>query len=439
MEDSAKPSVNTVANGGYLPLSITLRHRLYPEITILYLKEKKIIFQTPPYFKGITVDNIFEASFQVSKQMTFPYSDWELIPANKYWSVWLYEKKVSEILKQKQKIPESVLILNNAVETQFQIDKINTGVQAASSTSLSSLASSSVESKVKISTNTDSNGDGDGDGDGDEEEQSPINPVEVEPDKWNSKLVSKWIDSNQKPALKLKEITHYRRYGLGRCFEFLCIWYINDLKTASTWLKYNDLIRVDEYEEYLTARWDIKTEEISNWEEFEPLADLTMETSGGEEEKDNGGSLFGSAYILDDGSKKSLKLLEPEKKETKSKRKPGKGKKLKPKRKFTQERLHGGSPVVCEDWDESEGDSNDESDTEMNPSHGTSRKPHQISRDKMNSYEEEEDFEEENSDDEKLKESKQFHRAENTKWEYIFGMSSVSPVPRFAIKKFKKY
>ena len=80
--------------------------------------------------------------------------------------------------------------------------------------------------------------------------------------------------------------------------------------------------------------------------------------------------------------------------------------------------MYGGPPVECEEFDESSNDSNDDLD--------------------KGAESDDENVDDENSDEEKLKETKQIRKLDKIKWEKIFGMSSVSPVPRYAIKKFKK-
>jgi hypothetical protein len=388
-----------------LPKLINIQHKLYPSVTAIYTKNKKITFQSPPHLKGLIVNNIFDASFKVRGKISFPFSEWELSPPSKYWNVWLYEKRVSEALKQKEK---QKFMTQCESPSEFELKHKNSGGGGGGG-------------------GGDGGGGGGGGGDDDDEddeddddEKKYGSPFDVHPSKWDSGLVSNWINNGGQPHLKLIEITHFRRYDLGRCFEFLCIWgfthpQTTTATTASTWLKYSDLVQIEEYEKYLKSRWDIKIEKDKNWEEFEPLDDLTVQMSGGEDEDLPS---LGNAYKIEPETERALKFIEQEKKEKRNKRKQRNKRKPKLKRKFVQEGLYGGPPVECEEFDDSSVDSNDDLDKGMDS--------------------DDDNMDDENSDDEKLKESKQFHRPDKIKWEKIFGMSSVSPVPRYAIKKFRK-
>lgn len=229
-----------------------------------------------------------------------------------------------------------------------------------------------------------------------------IDPRTLTPDKWTSGLVSDWICYRKQPALKLKKIIYYRRYNPGLSFEFLCVWDGPNLQEVMSWQKYTDLQQNPQYAEYIRLNWDAKTEKDRNWED-------EIDRHSIQEEQDNGMDVnlpeIGTAYAMEKDSIKAHKTMEREERKYKDR-----------KRKQKRKSRHSKNAKADSDSAGSEevsDISSDESDIEL-----TSE-----------------------DEDDKKQTTNKIHMAEldtdSIEWMDIFDQSSVSPIPRYKIKKFK--
>lgn len=209
-----------------LPDAIQLEYALNPQIQITFTKFKKIIFRSPPELRGRTVNNLFEASFVVRNAPSFPYSDWIVTDVPQSWTPWSYEHDVSKALKRGPP-------LDLPDDWKQQV--------------LGSVS-----------------------GPGDKGSTCP-DPHTMPPSTWTSALVSSWITQGGHPPLILDKITHFRRYGSGLSFEFLCQWKTTGPRPEPvpvwTWQKYTDLQHVADYAQYLRRHWNAAVERERNWED----------------------------------------------------------------------------------------------------------------------------------------------------------------------------
>lgn len=208
---------------------------------------------------------------------------------------------------------------------------------------------------------------------------------------------------NGRPALSLRRITHFRRYGSGLSFEFLCVWGgaapVSSSSSSSspaevqTWQKYTDLQQVTEYAQYIRTHWDVKVERDRNWEdELERVKGTIDEIVLPE---------VGTAYAVERDTIKAQKRMDRE--EERRKKRP----RAKSRSKYAE--------------------SDDESDPESSESPDS-------------------------SDDVKLEDDETHDAATHKKtkasllppdptppleWLDIFDQSSVTPVPRYKVKLFK--
>jgi hypothetical protein len=213
------------------------------------------------------------------------------------------------------------------------------------------------------------------------------NPMDLSWDQWTSEKISDWVCNHQQPELKLKGILYFRRYHTGLCFEFLCEW-STPTRTISTWQKYADLQQNPTYVEYIRQRWDAKVEKDQNWE------DEIDRHAGIEHGFDVQLPEIGTAYAIEKETIQAHKLMEREKR--KKKHQSGKVKK-RPK---------------PEDSDKSESDEDYVSDTSSTPSDSADETPLPVVEN-------------------------QPEPSERIEWLDIFDVSSVTPVPRYKVKKFK--
>jgi hypothetical protein len=331
----------------YIPDSIPIQYALNPQIKAVYTKYKKITFISPEELKGRVVNNLFEASFVVRNVPSFPYSDWIVVDKeggesqSKTWNVWSFERSATTYMKR---LKTSETPQHSTIQTEPD-DTIRTDV---------------------------------------------IDPRTIQHDQWTSDLVADWICSMQKPILPLKRITHFRRYGAGLSFEFLCVW---DLKgrQISTWQKYTTIMQQKIYEDYLRTHWDSKIEKERNWED-----EIDRNT------KDEGFDVnlpeIGNAYAIEDVTIRAQRLME---KEEQKRKKSRKNKEKTPK-------------YQAKDSDAEV----EESDLESSPS--------------------EESSESETDSDVNQSTVTQTQPQEHVEWMDIFEMSSVNPVPRYQVKQFKE-
>lgn len=336
-----------------LPDCIHIQYSLNPAIRATYTKNKKITFTSPEELKGRVAKNIFEASFIVRNVPSFPYSDWIVTDESNAWNVFSYERSVTTYLKRFKPLDG-----NNTTTTGASVPPVAM--------------------------------------DWDEKERKDIvNPHTFPWDQWTSDKVSDWICYYQQPPLVLKEISHFRRYGPGLSFEFLCLWDCTSSKIPMTWQKYSDLQQNPTYASYIRLRWDSKVERERNWED-------EIDRHIKEEGFDIVLPEVGCAYAVESDTLRGQKIMAQYEKR---KRKQKQTKKQKTSRRFEDD---------DEDGDKSEDATSD--------SHSSSH------------TESEEEEEEENK--KQVKPPPQPPQ-EHVAWMDVFDTSSVTPVPRYKIKKFK--
>ena len=240
-----------------------------------------------------------------------------------------------------------------------------------------------------------------------------VNPYNLPPHAWTSEIVSRWITTHQNPELTLRQISHFRRYNHGLSFEFLCIWDIlqssssRDVTTttsAMTWQKYTDLCQNDTYAEYIRKHWDAKVEKERNWED-----ELDRHP-----QVDEGFDVFlpesGSAYAVEKITLRAQKLIERERMRDK-KRKQSKQKKSRP------QKISRNSDEDAASDEVSEISSSSESSIALSSESGDEKQP---------------------ADDKQVQaQATADVTQENVEWMDVFELSSVSPVPRYKVKKFK--
>lgn len=128
------------------------------------------------------------------------------------------------------------------------------------------------------------------------------NPYTVPIRQWTSALLAKWMQRPLEEILKhpetvipLDKITHFRRYGDGTQFEFLCGWKVAvknltnqtknkgkkqqqtqqhnqqlEYKFKRTWQKWVDLIQVPQYlTKFRSLGWKMDEEKRFNWDKVE--------------------------------------------------------------------------------------------------------------------------------------------------------------------------
>lgn len=324
-----------------LPESIDIQYTLNPQIKATYFKTKKIIFTSPEELKGRTVKTIFEASFAIRNAPSFPYSDWITLGSQelvKSWSVFRYEVEVSRYakqLKQDQVISQTILP---------QIDDEKT-----------------------------------------HEDYDVTDPRELGESQWNSDIVDQWISSMQKPHLVLKSITHFRRYGPGLSFEFLCTW-VTSKPTGhvQTWQKFSTLQKQSSTADYLRAHWDPKIERERN-----------MEDEVDRFEKDEGFDVtlpeIGNAYAIENITIRAKRIMDREERKRKRRK---------------QQSLEEKDKLSDDASSENSGSSSDESESSEDHS------PKPVVRNVAEST------------------------LEKVEWMDIFDTSSVVPVPRYQVKRF---
>ncbi len=324
-----------------LPESIDIQYALNPQIKATYFKTKKIVFTSPEELKGRTVKTIFDASFVIRNAPSFPYSDWITLGSQelvKSWSVFRYEVEVSRYAKQLKQDQ----VISQVVTHQIDDEKTH-------------------------------------------EDYDVTDPRELGESHWNSDIVDQWISSMQKPFLVLKSITHFRRYGPGLSFEFLCTWIgSNKTQQIQTWQKYATLQKQPLFSEYLRAHWDPKLERERNWEDEVDRF-----------EKDEGFDVtlpeIGNAYAIENITIRAKRIMDRE--ERKRKR----------KKQQTTEEQDGLSDEVSSD--ESSSSSNESDSSEDHSPKPAIRNVAETTLEKV-------------------------------EWMDVFDKSSVVPVPRYQVKRF---
>ena len=327
-----------------MPDSIDIQYSLNSQIKATYYKTRKIVFTSPEELKDRVVKNIFEASFVVRNAPSFPYSDWVTIGAPeivKSWSIFRYESEVSKYFKQLKQDQ----IVGQVIINQIDDDKIHEDLDA-------------------------------------------IDPRELNDSQWNSDVVDKWICSMQKPFLVLKMITHFRRYGPGLSFEFLCTWGTGSpTKTIQTWQKYSTLQKQPFFADYLRMHWDLKVERERNWEDEVDRF-----------QKDEGFDVslpeIGNAYAIEKITIRAKRVMEREERKRK-------------KRKQLNE-----SDRLSEDGEKSSDHSDSETTSSEDSESSEDHSPKPVLRNVAQSLQ------------------------EKVEWIDIFDKSSVVPVPRYQVKRF---
>ena len=410
-----------------IPPFLIIKHKLHADVEALYSADQKITFQKPPKLKGIVVNNLFNASLRVQKQnkFSFPFSEWVIEPKSTYWTPWLYEKRISETAKNKL----------------ITIPPVQKGIVLRNDSNNNNNNNNKPEIVHLVETTDNNNNDGDNDGDDnnnnnnnddeidDDEDDNDANknniksPLDIEPTKWTSEIVALWISSQKTPVLKLHEITHFRRYGQQRCFEFLCHFFANNPTENTTknvvspcvqvWVKYSDLMKIGDYEKYVKERWDIKIESDCNYEVWNPLQDFTTEWSDAEDNDEGNNDVRLLSKMNKCGNDKAKLDEQLSRLSSSSSKDKKKSSKCKTKSNPLSKKRH---------VSQLDDDNNEFSD--------------EIS-DGFSADEDSFDENEEDSDEERLKKTKQSQKIKKLKWEPIFGYSSVSPAPRFVVKKFR--
>lgn len=329
-----------------LPDAIHIQYALNPAIRATYTKNKKITFTSPDEMKGRVANNIFEASFLVRNVPSFPYSDWIITDASKAWTVSTYERAVTTYLKRLKPAEGSI-----PLQCEWE-----------------------------------------------EKERKDIeDPQSLSWDQWTSEKVSDWICYYQQPALQLKEISHFRRYGPGLSFEFLCVWDVKVGRPIMTWQKYSDLLQNTTYATYVRSHWDSKVERERNWED-------EIDRHIKEEGFDVVLPEVGKAYAIESDTIRGQHIMA----------------KYEKRKKKTKQTRPSSSKRKYDDGDDDGGE--DGSDYGSSESRSTS--------------ESETDEEEDKKNTPPLV-SPPPQSSEMVVWMDVFDTSSVSPVPRYKIKKFK--
>jgi len=130
----------------------------------------------------------------------------------------------------------------------------------------------------------------------------------IPPSKWNSATVASYLhrparfsDANLEDPI-LDAVTHYRRYGPSRKFEFCCVWRHPSGRKVTTWQKWIDVFQMPSFQKILSdADWDMDAQCERNHERVfasgkrvndDPASDedeipsLDSEPSGGDDASD---------------------------------------------------------------------------------------------------------------------------------------------------------
>jgi hypothetical protein len=329
------------------------------------------MFQAPGRYAGSKGNDLFDASAIVKGGTSNPMYDWKLGDSSDYWTVWKYVTMCHKATQSGVKPPSDLSDDPELLETKKEI-----------------------ESAFEF-----------------DQKRNPTDPRKVKPDTWTSNLLSNWIDRpdpSTKKNIHLYSITHFRRYGMGCCFEFMCHWKYKN-QTAVTWQKYVDLVKVTTYHNLLKRYgWDIQIESTRNEEQEE-----------GEELSDVDDWVEEDHYAVDKDGVKAMK--------TKKKFENA----LARQRRKQRKRKH--APQVDSDDDkESEDDGEDKSMQGIRP-----RDADSSSSD--DSDESGSDDESEDSDPPVAKRRKvpKSTLKGNDKWKKYFTKSSCHPVPSYKVKKMK--
>lgn len=393
-----------------IPEQLTIQYITKPSVTATYNNQRKITFLSPPQFENIVVNSIYEASFLIRKRPAAAYNDWKVLN-NDYWTVWLYEKKLSELK-------------GNTLNSSPFDSKVNLS-SVDPSTFPSPVIHQSDHTVMNISydndnsdNNTDTHDGGDNDG-GDLSDEKCINIWEIPFNQWTSTNIAQWIHNKGEPPIKLKEISHFRRYDLMKCFEFLCVWDVNaePHNLIRTWQKWTDLRSHDEYKTYLNKKWDMNIQQTKHFEEetrFQHDEDI---------DDDIRTFVQDPIYKPDAvGIRAMKKLKKQEELNKKNKNTSRKRKRLKEKEN-KEDDLFWNAKKDDEDFEMSSAeDSNDtDTDNEKDESDGDNNK----GTSHVN-------VEDEDGANVNLKTN------ETEEWQEIFEMTSVSgPTPRYRVKVFK--
>lgn len=222
-----------------LPDSIEYYNPKDPNIRVKMLNNGSVIFESPPQYKGKKFKSILNATLFIYPTALNVFKFWKT--KDKYWTVFNYEREIYG-----KNTPKSTLVrtesLSNELKQEYKhVDDYLTKLMN------------------KVDHKTDDS----------------FNIFEVGLDLWDSKLISKWINRpnrNNKGNIMLNDVTHFRRYGQGMQFEFLCEWKVKDdgEKNPKTWVKYSDMIKVNAYYQFLkNGGWDMIKEKDNHWEEKE--------------------------------------------------------------------------------------------------------------------------------------------------------------------------
>jgi hypothetical protein len=347
------------------------------EIRANFYKTKKIEFTCPPELCGKVVQSINEAVRLVDDEDQYYYShaQWEVLEP-KGWTVWRYERRVAALNQQIQAAQE--------VKTA-QLSKAAAGADPVPN---------------EIVTEID-------------DKDEKIVPVE-DPrvcNNWTSEHVAKWIFQQNSPELTLIEIKYFRRYNHGFCFEFFCVWDWKDFdgNYRQTWQKYIDLYKTPSYNHKIHEQWNWEVERFKHFEDYGPDpidSQLVLPP------------LTGDAYVPDkitDIATKKMKKEEHELKKSLGSRKKrsspiGRNKKKQKVDTDSDDEFNSGdSPSTSEEND----DGHEENDTDK------------CDQNRDNTMVSDGDYNE-------------VPLNLNTPDRIIFETSSVSPVPRYLVKWFKK-
>lgn len=235
-------------------LKIQLTHKNDCTALINFDYDGTVIIQTPPELAGKTFKNLFEATFHIRGKISDPFTSWKQCEGT--CTPWEFIKSITA------KYPRLKSFLNTTNSYDADIPSTQT-------------YDMDLDSPIEDVVFDDKKPP---DSLPDLKEKKLIDPRNLKNEEINSDVIREWIiyTSGEKcfeKKLALKEISHFRRYGDGRCYEFLCRWLIKNNTTTKmrnlyTWQKYTDLNCNPHYSSYLSEQgWKIDIERDLNWSE----------------------------------------------------------------------------------------------------------------------------------------------------------------------------
>ena len=228
------------------------------EICATFHKSKKIEFTSPEHLRGKIVQSINEAVRLIDDEDQYYYShaQWEVIEP-KGWTVWRYERRVAALIQTQQiqaahELQEAKVAAAAAAAHQFK--KIE---ELSCPTSIET--TNNIHNSVRVKD------------DNDDEKIELVDDPRV-CNIWSSDYIAKWIFQKTGPELTLIDIKYFRRYNHGLCFEFFCVWDAKDVngEYQQTWQKYIDLCKTPSYNNKIREQWDYEIERLKHFEDYGP-------------------------------------------------------------------------------------------------------------------------------------------------------------------------